>query len=75
VPSDWKPEKRVRDHDMLKRFHIEHVGEPCMVCEARVGTVAHHRTFRSQGGDDVEENLVWVCRICHDNAHGIRSYL
>jgi 5-methylcytosine-specific restriction endonuclease McrA len=70
---DPKPTKRVRDPQAVKRFRLMHLGEPCMGCAMRQGIHVHHRTFRSQGGGDVPENLVWLCGVCHDEEHGIRS--
>lgn len=38
-------------------------------CEAncgRRGMDPHHVIKRSQGGDNSLENLVWLCRYCHD---------
>lgn len=32
----------------------------------------HHSKFRSQGGDDREENLELICTDCHDKEHGTR---
>ena len=29
----------------------------------------HHKILRSQGGEDVEENLLTMCYICHHWAH------
>ncbi len=31
----------------------------------------HHIVFRSQGGSDEAENLVWLCMGCHILAHGM----
>jgi RNase P subunit RPR2 len=70
--SDPKPPKHIRDSALLKRFRLEHIGEPCDECD-RPGIHAHHRNFRSRSGDDVESNLSWLCGSCHDQAHGIRS--
>lgn len=70
---DPKPEPRVKDPAALRRFRLEHVGEPCERCEVRTGIHAHHRKFRSQGGADAESNLDWLCGPCHDEVHGIRS--
>lgn len=71
---DWKRAARVRDSLALRRFRLEHAGEPCEQCELRPGIHAHHKIFRSQSGDDAPENLAWLCQICHDSAHGIRSF-
>lgn len=52
-------------------------------CEARLvgcngrGDAAHHILRRSQGGEDIESNLLWVCNsVCHSQIHGNpeRSY-
>jgi HNH endonuclease len=72
MPSDWKPEQRIKDPDLLARFRLEHAGEPCEICEKRIGTDPHHKRFRSQSGDDVDENLIWLCRSCHDDIHSGR---
>ena len=70
---DWKPSKRISDPDALRIFRWQHLNEPCEYCETRRGIHVHHRVFRSQGGDDAPENLVWLCGVCHDEAHGIRN--
>ena len=70
---DPKPARRVRDPEALRKFHLEHAGEPCENCAIRPGIHAHHMIFRSRGGDDVEGNLLWLCGPCHDEEHGIRS--
>lgn len=68
-----KPLKRVKDKALMKRLHLELAGEPCEgPCEGiRPGVLLHHKTFRSHGGGDVRENLAWLCRPCHDEAHGL----
>lgn len=73
--ADPRPLGRVKDADVLARFHLEMLGEPCMVCELRPGRRAHHVKFRSRGGSDEvydergRRQLLWVCEIC-DSAHG-----
>jgi 5-methylcytosine-specific restriction endonuclease McrA len=74
MPSDFKRGPRVKDPAALKRFRLMHIGEECQGCGLEPGIHVHHKIFRSQGGDDIESNLVWLGRICHDAAHGIRSY-
>lgn len=53
----------------MARFALEHLGEPCEVCELRPGRHVHHVKFRSRCGDDVASNFMWVCEIC-DADHG-----
>ncbi len=37
------------------------------------GLAKHHLTFRSHGGKDTEDNLIWVCGKCHSEYHGINE--
>ena len=46
---------------------------PCEVCNAKAVDI-HHIIFRSQGGSDEIENLMGLCRECHNNAHRHRYY-
>jgi 5-methylcytosine-specific restriction endonuclease McrA len=72
VPSDPRPERRTVDIDALRRFRLEHLDEPCDLCERRTGIHVHHKVFRSQGGADEPGNLLWLCYICHDDIHAGR---
>lgn len=69
MSSDFRPRKRIKNPDALKRFRLEMLGEPCERCELRPGSEVHHEQFRSQGGDDVPANLWWLCRHCHSGIH------
>lgn len=42
----------------------------CRGC-AKPGEDIHHIVFRSQGGTDDPSNLVSLCRLCHNRAHGV----
>ena len=37
------------------------------------GLQLHHSTFRSQGGEDNDENLILVCARCHSQFHNINE--
>jgi hypothetical protein len=37
----------------------------CQTCGAMSDLEVHHQKFRSQAGDDSEQNLVTVCAACH----------
>ena len=41
----------------------------CEVC-GKVAVDIHHILFKSQLGTDEIENLIALCRDCHDIAHG-----
>ena len=69
---DPKPAKRIVDIPALRRFRLENLGEPCQVCELRPGVHVHHKVFRSQGGNDTADNLLWLCYACHDDVHAGR---
>ena len=51
--------KRVENRALLDSFHER----PCLVC-GRQSDPAHIKT-RGSGGDDVEENVMALCRIHH----------
>ena len=40
----------------------------CEVC-GRVAVDIHHIKYRSRGGTDEIDNLMALCRSCHDKAH------
>jgi 5-methylcytosine-specific restriction endonuclease McrA len=73
MTADPRPEGRVRDPDALKQFRLENLGEPCELCEKRLGGHVHHKVFRSQGGNDEPDNFMWLCVCCHDDIHAGRS--
>lgn len=44
----------------------------CQICKAKGKNVAlevHHIIFKSQGGTDDEDNLVTLCKKCHNDIH------
>lgn len=38
-------------------------------CCARSGAEVHHAKYRSQGGDHDPNNLVLLCKRCHEDIH------
>jgi len=40
----------------------------CEVCVCRAVDL-HHIVYKSQGGSDSIDNIIALCRICHDKAH------
>lgn len=51
---------RIVNKELLKSFHNRY----CAVCNTRGSDPAHIKSVGS-GGDDVEENVVPLCRACH----------
>lgn len=37
--------------------------------EKKGQTEKHHKKSKGSGGNDTEENLIEVCRICHTKIH------
>ena len=40
----------------------------CEVCSSKSVDI-HHIIYKSQGGKDEIDNLIALCRSCHDKAH------
>jgi len=59
-----------RDLANVKKYAENH--ELCQVCGG-VANDVHHIVFKSRGGSDSDDNLIALCRICHQEAHGINS--
>lgn len=41
----------------------------CQSCGSMQNLQVHHQRFRSQSGNDTEENLITLCDRCHDDEH------
>lgn len=41
----------------------------CQICGKKGATENHHKKSKGSGGNDTEENLIEVCRICHTKIH------
>jgi 5-methylcytosine-specific restriction endonuclease McrA len=75
-PKGWRTRGRVvASPKKWEALRTAKLGE-CRVCggerQARNGTLTmglHHLVFRSHGGDDVEDNLVPLHNVCHDEIH------
>lgn len=56
----------------VKKAAADRDGNVCILC-GRPATDVHHVTFRSQGGEDDINNVVCLCRACHEAAHGVNA--
>jgi 5-methylcytosine-specific restriction endonuclease McrA len=41
----------------------------CQMCGSMQQLQVHHQKFRSQSGNDVEQNLITLCASCHAEIH------
>ena len=57
--ADPKPAPRIRDKDLMRLMHSERTKE-CAVTGGTEQLELHHVLPRSQGGDDVRANLVFL---------------
>jgi 5-methylcytosine-specific restriction endonuclease McrA len=56
-------------YERLREQVLRRDGWRCQYCGARSNLEVHHKEFRSQGGDDSEENLITLCVECHSIFH------
>lgn len=64
--ADPKPPPRWIDPEVFGVFHAK--GHDCLTC-GYYRASAHHLVKRSQGGDDVLDNLIPLCGACHGSLH------
>ena len=56
-------------YENLRQQVLRRDGWRCQSCGALSNLEVHHREFRSQSGDDVEQNLITLCTACHSIVH------
>ncbi len=53
----------------LHRFILQRDRWRCQICGAMSHLEVHHLQYRSQSGDDAQENLTTLCHDCHTTIH------
>jgi ATP-dependent DNA helicase RecQ len=56
-------------YETLRQQVLRRDGWRCQLCGTMENLEVHHQQFRSQSGDDSEENLITVCAACHSALH------
>jgi 5-methylcytosine-specific restriction endonuclease McrA len=56
-------------YEQLRQQVLRRDGWRCQICGSRLNLEVHYQKFRSQGGDDSEENLITLCEGCHSMLH------
>src|SRR4029077_4587939 len=56
-------------YDELRNQVLCRDGWRCQACGKMSNLEVHHKEFRSQSGDDSEQNLITLCAACHAAVH------
>ena len=57
-------------YEQLRNGVLRRDGWRCQLCGTMSNLEVHHKEFRSHSGDDSEQNLITICRKCHQLVHG-----
>ena len=57
-------------YEVLRQQVLRRDDWRCQSCGTMSNLEVHHKQFRSQSGDDSEENLITLCTTCHARVHG-----
>ncbi len=57
------------EDDNLRHQVLSRDGWRCQSCGTMSNLAVHHKEFRSQSGDDSEQNLITLCSECHATVH------
>jgi len=68
----WGP---VRGREYQKSPRQAETDKKCLICGETSNLQRHHLIQRKQNGTDVRENLIYLCRSCHEDIHAGRVYL
>jgi 5-methylcytosine-specific restriction endonuclease McrA len=60
-----------KDYAKLRGETLRRDGWKCQLCGGMQNVEVHHKKFRSQSGEDAEENLITLCHSCHTSIHEI----
>lgn len=56
----------------IRRKVFKYHGKNCKSCDGNIGIDVHHRTYERVGGNEnIKDDLIPLCRKCHDNVHQI----
>jgi ATP-dependent DNA helicase RecQ len=56
-------------YEELRQQVLRRDGWRCQSCGTMSNLEVHHQKFRSQSGDDSEQNLITLCAACHQQVH------
>jgi hypothetical protein len=56
-------------YERLRNEGLRRDGWRCQSCGTRSSLEVYHKEFRSQSGDDSEQNVITICSVCHATVH------
>ena len=56
-------------YEQLRNQVLRRDGFRCQSCGTKSSLEVHHKEFRSQSGDDSDQNLITLCSACHRIVH------
>ena len=58
-------------HAKIYKDHFNYCEQDVVICELcpQIAADIHHIKYKSRGGKNEIENLIALCRDCHDRAH------
>ena len=62
-------------YEQLRNQVLRRDGWKCQPCGTMSNLEVHHRNFRSQSGDDSEQNLITLCSTCHTTVHNAGRWI
>ena len=56
-------------YEQLRQRVLWRDGWRCQFCGTMSNLEVHHKEFRSRSGQDIEQNLITLCKPCHSRVH------
>jgi 5-methylcytosine-specific restriction endonuclease McrA len=69
LPKQPRSRLDLESYEQIRQQVLRRDGWRCQNCGSRSNLEVHHKEFRSQGGDDSENNLITLCGRCHALIH------
>jgi len=68
-PKNARLRLNPESYDQLRNQVLCRDGWRCQSCGTMSNLEVHHKQFRSQSGDDSNQNLITLCTACHTSIH------
>jgi 5-methylcytosine-specific restriction endonuclease McrA len=53
----------------LREEKLENCGHKCQLCSNKDGLQVHHNNYHNLGNEDIDKDLITLCRKCHSKYH------